>query len=153
MKLILLATVAAVFLVGLVSAQTAKKNEALGQEIRKLDQAEADALLRKDVPALEKLWAEDFTVNNPRNTISKGREAVIALIRDGSIDYSSFEREIETMLFYRDSVIVMGLEIIKPAGKAAMVGQTVRRRFTNIWMKRKGKWLLTVRHANIICPN
>ena len=27
------------------------------------------------------------------------------------------------------------------------------RRYTNVWMKHKGKWLLTARHANVICPN
>ena len=102
---------------------------------------------------LEKIWAEDFTVNNPRNSISVGRKSVVALIQNGVIDYSSFVREIETILFHGDTVIVMGLETIKPVGKAPFAGQTVRRRFTHFWMKRKGKWLLTARHANVICPN
>ncbi|MCM3901440.1 MAG: nuclear transport factor 2 family protein [Pyrinomonadaceae bacterium] len=151
MKLILLAAVVIFVVPGLLLAQSAKQNDALEQEIRKLDFAEADGLLRKDVAVLEKLWAEDFTVNNPRNGISNGREAVVALIRNGTIDYSSFVREVETMLFHGDTVIVMGLETIKPVGNAPFAGQTVRRRFTHFWMKRKGKWLLTARHANVIC--
>ena len=77
----------------------------------------------------------------------------MALIRNGTIDYTSFVREIETMLFHGNTVIVMGLETIQPVGKAALAGQTVRRRYTNFWMKRKGRWLLTARHANVICPN
>jgi ketosteroid isomerase-like protein len=153
MKLILLAAVVTFVVPGSVLAQSVKQNNALEQEIRRLDMAEADGLLHKDVAALEKLWAEDFTVNNPRNGISNGRKEVVALIRNGIIDYSSFVREVETMLFHGDTVIVMGLETIKPVGNAPFAGQTVRRRFTHFWMKRKGKWLLTARHANVICQN
>ncbi|HKZ79604.1 MAG TPA: nuclear transport factor 2 family protein [Pyrinomonadaceae bacterium] len=153
MRLILLAAAMTFVVPGSVSAQSAKQNNALEQEIRKLDLAEADGLQRKDIAALEKLWAEDFTVNNPRNGITNGRKEVVALIRNGIIDYSSFVREVETMLFHGETIISMGLETIKPVGKAPFAGQTVRRRFTHFWMKRDGKWLLTARHANVICQN
>ena len=153
MKLMLLAAVVTFAVPGLVLGQGAKQNGALEREIRRLDAAEAQGLLNKDVAALEKLWAEDFTVNNPRNGITHGRKEVVALIRNGVIDYSSFVREVETMLFHGDTVISMGLETIKPVGKAPFAGQTVRRRFTHFWMKRNGKWLLTARHANVICQN
>jgi len=62
-------------------------------------------------------------------------------------------REIEEIKFYGDTVIVMGSEVVTPAQGAPRAGQTIRRRFTNIWMKRKGKWWLTARHANVICEN
>jgi hypothetical protein len=84
-------------------------------------------------------WAEDFTVNNPRNGITNGRKEVAALIRNGTIDYASFVREIEVVLFHGDTVIVMGQETIKPVGKAPFAGQTVRRRSTHFWMKRGGQ--------------
>jgi len=152
MKLVLLAIVASFALTGLVAGQRTKQNGALETEIRRLDHAEAEGLLHKDVPALEQLWAEDFTVNNPRNGITTGRKEVVTLIRNGTIDYASFVRQIETMLFHGDTVIVMGLETIQPVGNAPFAGQTVRRRYTHFWMKRKGRWLLTARHANVICP-
>ena len=153
MRLILLAAILTLAVPGLILAQSSGKSDALEQEIRKLDATEAEALLHKDVAALEKLWAEDFTVNNPRNSISKGRKEVIALIRNGLIDYSSFVREVETIVFHGDTVISMGLETIQAQGKAPFAGQTVRRRFTHFWMKQDGKWLLTARHANVICQN
>ena len=153
MKLILLAAVVTFGVPSLVSGQSSKQSSALEQEIRRLDVAEAEGLLHKNVAALEKLWAEDFTVNNPRNTISHGRKEVLALIGNGIIDYSSFVREVETVLLHGDTVISMGLETITPVGKAPFAGQTVRRRFTHFWMKRDGQWLLTARHANVICQN
>ncbi len=149
MKSILLVTIIIFVATSFVFGQSAKRNDALEQEIRKLDLAEADAIQRNDFAALNKLLAEDFTVNNPRNEIVRGREEVFALMRNGIINYSSFVREPEAMLFYRNTVVVMGLETIKPTGTE----QIVRRRYTNIWMKKKGKWLLTARHANVICPN
>lgn len=131
----------------------AKQTNALEQEIRRLDLAEADAVLRQDFAALEKFWAEDYTVNAPNNQVSKGRAEVFKVFRAGFANYSAFEREIEALAFHKKTVIVMGLETVKPIGKAPFAGQIVRRRYTNVWMKKNGKWLLTARHANVICPN
>jgi hypothetical protein len=36
-------------------------NASIEQQIRRLDAAEADGLLRKDVPALERIWAAGVT--------------------------------------------------------------------------------------------
>jgi ketosteroid isomerase-like protein len=152
-KLILLATAFVLFTTSPVAGQSVKQNDALEREIRKLDLAEADAIQRRDFAALNKLLAEDFTVNSPRNEIVKGREGVFALIRGGVVNYSSFVREPEAVLIYENTVVVMGLETIKSAGGAPGAGQTVRRRYTNIWVKRNGKWLLTARHASVICQN
>jgi ketosteroid isomerase-like protein len=153
MKLLLLATTLTCIITGSVPGQSEKQNHALEQTIRRLELAEKDAVLRSDVAALEKLWAEDFTVNNPNNQISRGRKEVVDRVRSGLLNYSSFVREIESVGFYGDTVIVMGLEIVTPTGNNPRAGQAVRRRYTNIWMKRKGDWLLAVRHANVICQN
>jgi ketosteroid isomerase-like protein len=134
-----------------VSAQDVPR-DSLEQLIRRLDEAEARGLLRRDSSALRRLWAPDFTVNNPRNSITRGAEEVVALIRNGTIDYSSFAREIEAILFHGNTVIVMGSETITPVNKAPFAGQTVRRRFTHFWMQRDGQWRLTARHANVVCP-
>jgi ketosteroid isomerase-like protein len=153
MKLLLLATIITCIVTGSAPGQNASQDNALEQTIRKLELAESDAVVRSDVAALEKLWAEDFTVNNPNNQISRGRKEVLDRVRSGLIKYSSFVREIESIGFYGETVIVMGLEIVTPIGNAPGAGQTLRRRYTNIWMKRKGNWLLTARHANVICQN
>jgi ketosteroid isomerase-like protein len=134
-----------------LSAQN-QAQSSVEREIRKLDAAEAQGLLHRDSSALRRIWARDFTVNNPRNSITRGSEEVVSLIRNGTIDYSSFVREIETILFHGNTVIIMGSETIKPINKAPFAGQTVQRRFTHFWMKRDGKWRLTARHANVVCP-
>ena len=129
-------------------AQTTVKEQELVAEIKSIDQAELEAFLAKDIGALEKYWSEDFTVNAPNNKILK-RKDVLDLLRNGILDYESYERHVEVVLPHGDTVTVMGSETVKSRGKE----QTVQRRATNIWMKQNGKWQLLARHASIICPN
>ena len=114
-----------VFSAGRKNRQTRRNKRSEGSTKSRLTQC-----LRKDVATLEKLWAENFTVNNPRSEITNGRKEVVGLIRNGVIDYSSFVREVETMLVHGDTVVLMGLETVTPANKAPLAGQTVRRQFT-----------------------
>jgi ketosteroid isomerase-like protein len=131
---------------GTASAQTSKHNAAIEQEIRRLDLVHADAILRGDLAALDKIWTKDFRVNNPFNQVDQADR-----IRTGAVTYSSFLREPESVLVHGNTVIVMGREIVVPKGNSPDAGKTINRRYTNIWMKREGKWRLIARHASVIC--
>ncbi|HEY0763470.1 MAG TPA: nuclear transport factor 2 family protein [Pyrinomonadaceae bacterium] len=146
MRLIYLTLVLAICVTGSVSAQSVKQKAKIEQEIRRLDLAHADAVLRGDLAALDKLWTKDFKVNNPFNQIDRADR-----IRTGAVTYSSFIREPETVLIHGDTVIVMGREIVVPKGNSPDSGKTINRRYTNIWMKRSGNWRLVARHASVIC--
>jgi len=69
------------------------------------------------------------------------------------INYSSFDRVIESIQIKKNFVITMGAEtfISRTDIPDVKAGQPVKRRFTNIWMKKNGKWQQTGRHASIIC--
>jgi ketosteroid isomerase-like protein len=121
--------------------------------IRSLEEQERMAVLNEDVAALERLWAEDFIVNNPQNEISADRNAVLDRVRRGLIRYSKFERQIEAIRFNDDIAIVMGSETVVPKSNAADSNRAVRRRFTNIWRKTGATWRAIARHANAIQPN
>lgn len=146
MRLIYLAVVIAVFVTGSAAAQSVKEKTKIETEVRKLDLAHADAILRGDLTALDKLWTEDFKVNNPFNQIDRADR-----IRTGAVTYSSFVREAEGVLIHGDTVIVMGREIVVPKGNSPDSGKTINRRYTNIWMKRSGNWRMVARHASVIC--
>lgn len=121
------------------------------REVREIDQAEAAAVLARDTEALAELWAEDFTVNAPNNAVTQGgRNQVLSLVENGFIDYVVFNREVEAVVIHGDTAIVMGHETVNPRGRAPFAGQTVQRRFTNVWLKREGRWQLTARQATII---
>jgi ketosteroid isomerase-like protein len=134
-----------------LSAQT--DSTTLREEIRKLEMAHAKAILNGDAAALDSLMDDDVTVNHPTNRIVNEKKELLDLIRQGVIRYTSFERYPEKFLFFKDMVVVMGTETVIPAKGAPNEGIALQRRYTNIWMKRDGKWRLTVRHANNVCPN
>jgi ketosteroid isomerase-like protein len=71
-------------------------------------------------------------------------------VHRGIINFSSFERTIEFIRVDGDLAILMGAETLRPIGDAPMAGQTVRRRFPNIWKKEGGTWRLFARHANVV---
>ena len=117
------------------------------QEIRRLDAQEADAVLRGDHALIDALWADDFIVNNPFNTVGFGRTG---RVRTGVVTYASFERVPEFVGIRGDVAIVMGHEVVVPIAPAVDAGRTLRRRYTNIWMNTGVGWKLAARHANVI---
>jgi len=130
--------------------QASEINDTLEAEMRKIDREEATAVLATDLSTLEKFWWDDFTVNGPNNEIVKGKTNILELVKSGIISYTSFEREHEAVLLSGDTAILMGLETVKPKGNSPFAGQTLRRLFTNIWMKQNGRWQLIARQAAII---
>ena len=73
-------------------------------------------------------------------------------VRSGAVSIASFVRNIESLQVPGDTAIAMVNEVMVPSGNSPCSGTTIRRRYTNVWMKRDGGWLLTARHANVICP-
>jgi ketosteroid isomerase-like protein len=135
----------------------AKNRNADEEFVRALDDQERIATLNRDLPAIERLWSEELTVNAPNNRAVVGKRAVLdTFVHAGIINFSVFERRIEHIRADGRFVFIMGLETVKPtrdAPSAGLVaGQTVERRFTNIWKNEDGTWRLFARHANVV-PN
>jgi ketosteroid isomerase-like protein len=121
--------------------------------IRHLEEQERQAIFNEDVGALERLWSEEFIVNNPQNKITTSREDALGLVKRGLIRYAAFERKIEAIRFHNDIAIVMGAETVEPIGDTPRAGATVERRYTNIWRKKDVTWRMIARHANVIAPS
>jgi len=126
------------------------QNKNIEEEIKKLEQMEVRAVLAKDTVALKKIWDKNFVVNSPANKV--------VLAKTNSVDRpvlkeqrTSFTREVEFITVRGDIVFSMGNETVVPTGDIPKSGQTVKRRYTNIWMKVDGEWKLVAPHANEIC--
>ncbi len=146
MKAILLVAGLIGLMAGHPGAHGGKRDVSVEREIRRLELAHADAVLRGDLAAMDKIWTKDFQVNNPFNGIDRADR-----IRTGAVTYSSFLREIESVQIHGNTVIVMGRETVVPKGNSPDAGKTINRRYTNIWMLRNGNWRLIARHASVIC--
>lgn len=136
---------------GSAFSQSAYQSQTLKEHIKKLDLAHAQAIFKSDAAALDSLMDDEVTVNHPTNRIVQEKKELLALIRQGIIRYTSFERTPETFLFFKDMVVVMGSEVVVPAKGAPNAGKKIARRYTNMWMMQNGKWRLVVRHANNVC--
>jgi hypothetical protein len=118
--------------------------------IRELEERQAAAVLKQDVATLERLWSPQMIVNNPQNGITPNRDGVIERVKRGLIRYSSYDLEIEAIRLSGDIAIVMGSETVAPIGDAPRAGQTVHRRYTDIWMRSGSTWVSIARHASVV---
>lgn len=118
-------------------------------EIRKLEDAQREAFLKKDTATLFKIFSPDFVVNAPTNKITTLQELKL-LMQKGEVDMEVFERVTEKVTFNNNIAIAMGNETLHPTGKMPNAGKTVKRRYTNIWMKTSDSWQLVARQSTII---
>ncbi|MEJ8756083.1 nuclear transport factor 2 family protein [Pontibacter sp. H259] len=117
--------------------------------IRKLDNMEREAILKSDTLQLSQLMSKKIVVQNPENSIVGFRQ-IMQRIRSGKINYSAFERQIDSVVLVNGIAVIMGLETVTPKGNSQKAGKTIKRRFTNIWTKENGTWKLTARQATIV---
>lgn len=118
-------------------------------EIRKMEEKQGEAILHLDTAAIDKIWDKDLAVNSPTNNIVDKAGGMFAF-KNGFIHYSSFQNEIEKIMFYGDLSIVMGQETVLPVGLSPNAGKTVKRRYTNIWREKGNTWTLVARQATNI---
>ena len=123
-------------------------------EIRRLEALQIEYLMSGKVAEMKKNWAPDYTVNNPFNVV---QDAATGPIQTGVLTYSKFDRTIDKILLHDSVVVVMGSETVvpktAPKGSSHDTHEAIKRRFTNVWMRKDGKWLMIARHASNICPN
>jgi len=123
-------------------------------EIRVLEGEQVEYLMNGKVAEMRKNWDAAFTVNNPFNVVQDGATGPI---QAGTLTYSKFERNIEKVLLHDSVIIIMGSELVvpktAPKGSSHDTNQPIKRRFTNVWMRKDGKWLMIARHASNICSN
>ena len=108
------------------------------------------AALTHDADAWAAGLAADVVVNAPGNAVAR-RESVIRLFEAGMISYDSVDAVIEFAEARGNLVVLMGEEVVTPKDATRHAGQTVHRRFTDVWRKDDdGVWRLTIRQATNI---
>jgi uncharacterized protein (TIGR02246 family) len=119
------------------------------QEVRKLNAEEVKAFLNNDPKTMARLWSDDFVVTNPLNKFLN-KQQVLGMVESGFLVITPYDRQIEYVRVYSDSVIVAGSETVVWGGKMPNAGKTEHLRFTGVWIKQQGHWQEVARHANIV---
>lgn len=105
------------------------------------------AMIGHDAEGVKAVWAEDFIVNSPNNTVLR-RDEVIAAMNDDLLNYKDFQKHIAVVDEKPGAVVVMGYDTMVPL-KGPGAGKRVTRPFTDVWMKRGEAWMLVARQATI----
>lgn len=105
------------------------------------------AMMAHDAAGVRAVWAEDFIVNSPNNTVI-GREDVIAVMEQDFLDYRDFHKHISFVGEKPEVTVVMGYDTMIPL-KGPGAGKQVMRPFTDVWAKRSAGWHLIARQATI----
>ncbi len=143
--------VAALFASAQASTDATEEDKRAEEEVRLLNVEENQAFLHKDPKTLARLWSDDLVVTNPLNKFVS-KQQVLGMVESGFLVITSFDRQIEYVRVYGDTVIVAGSETVLWGGKMPNAGKTEHLRFTGIWMKQRGRWQEVPRHANIVPP-
>jgi ketosteroid isomerase-like protein len=147
--------IAGVVALGMTPRQTSKvaqQSAEIENEVRRLEQLEVRAILARDRDTLRTIWDAAYIVNNPQGVIAEASaddptdRPVMQMAR------TAFTRTTEKVAVRGDVAFAMGSETIVPGEGQPKTGQTVTRRYTNIWMKQASGWKLMARHANVVCP-
>ena len=107
------------------------------------------ALVADEYVVFAAALAPELVVNNPGNIVAASA-VVRQLNADGKIAYSQYERLLEHASLRGEMVLLMGGETVVPRPPNPLAGQTVHRRFTELWRPEGETWLLTARQATVV---
>ncbi|HJU29361.1 MAG TPA: nuclear transport factor 2 family protein [Candidatus Binataceae bacterium] len=117
------------------------------RQIKDIEQREARAVLRADVPALDRFWADDLLVNSSANLIA-GKNILLQIIEDGRLRLRSYERLTLRISASDGIAVATGNESSELDGRGA--GFTLFCSYMNLWRRRGEDWELFGRHVGLI---
>jgi len=116
---------------------TDKKSE---QEVRQMIENYRTALLQRDIPALEKIWADDYVfVNASGDVVTKAQR--LANVKSGATKLESINKEENIAVrVYQNSAVATSRVAIK--GKYGGQSTSGQYRSTHVWVKGPAGWQL-----------
>jgi ketosteroid isomerase-like protein len=116
------------------------------QEVRQMIEKYRAAFLRRDIPTLEKIWADDYVfVNAFGEVLTKGQR--LANLRSGATTLGSInEEEKPTVRVYQNSAVATSRVLKGQYSSQPVSGQY---RSTLVWVKAPNGWQLV---ANQLTP-
>src|SRR5881296_2970920 len=116
---------------------TDKKSE---QEVRQMIENYRTALLQRDIPALEKIWADDYVfVNASGDLLTKAQR--LANVKSGATTLDSIKEEEEIIVrVYQNSAVATSRVTIK--GQYGGQPASGQHRSTHVWVKGSTGWQL-----------
>jgi ketosteroid isomerase-like protein len=130
-----------------VSVASAGNSSSVEQQLLAVEHGWGEALVRADIPALEKLYAPEYVFTNPFGAVST-REQDIANVKSGEFVVKSFEISDVKVQVYGNVGVMTGLNRSQASFKGMDASGDYR--FTDVFVKRKGQWQCVASHLTIV---
>ena len=144
-----------VFAVTMWSAAAPARPEPTEANLRAADSEQMRIIVEEDAKAQQEFMHPNYMLNGPANSVKRKPE-LVTMLRRGDIASEKFDRKIEGVAITGDVGIVMGSEIVTPAPNSNLgrlhPGQTLHRRYTNVFLWQGNRWRFLARQASIVSP-
>ena len=115
----------------------AQKPNATEQEVLKASQVLDEAsLIKKDRATMERLYADDYMYLHSNGTVNNKTQE-IAEYMSPDLKWTTHKSDDLKVRIYRDVAVVTGLSTLTGSAKGYVSGG---RRFTELWVRRNGRW-------------
>jgi ketosteroid isomerase-like protein len=131
----------------LASSRMASGNAAAEQALEKEDREYAEALRNRDVEALDRVWASDYTFVNPRGELLTKAER-IANIKSGASEFRTMSPQKERLHVHGDFAVEVGRIVVQ--GEYSGRESSGEYRYTTTWIKMRGRWQMLANQITLI---
>jgi len=146
MKRIAIAVSLAVLVFGAaILAQT--QSESVEQELIKLENEANDAWVKRDVEAYARLLADDYLTTEPDGVMMTKAQDLAQLKPDENTTTSAIADDFRVRVYGDAAVVTFRLTYKNQAKGKESTGQE---RFTDVWIKRAGRWQCVSLHFSRI---
>ena len=118
-------------------------------ELLRIEEAFAEAIVRNDLESIGRLVADDWVVIDPNGEIVD-RTRFFEVIKSGALTHDTMDSEDFRVRVYGDSAVVTAITSTK--GKFMGEEFITRERATDVFVKREGRWQCVLTHLTRL-PN
>ena len=139
-----------VVLIGLLVALPqgwAQAPSASEQELMKLENDWSEAVLKKDSATLQRLYADEY-LSTDQDGVTWNKSQDIANITSGAFKLASYKLEDMKAHVYGDAAVVTGRNTIKGTFQGKDVSGQYR--FTDVFVKRAGRWQCVATQGTLV---
>jgi ketosteroid isomerase-like protein len=117
------------------------------EELLKLEEAFAEAIVKNDPEAIGRFVADDWIIIDPDGGIVD-RTRFFEVIKSGALTHEMMESEDFRVRVYGDSAVVTG--VTRTKGKFMGQEFSTQERATDVFVKRDGRWQCVLTHLTRI---
>lgn len=120
------------------------------EELLKIQDEWGAARINGDAAYLETLYAEEFRISNMNgDVVDRARDIAVFAVRPRVLEPISIVDEDMQVSVYGDVAIVTGIENLKGTFNGVR-GPDLALRFTNVFVRRDGRWQMVTHHSTPI---